>query len=233
MSSEPTRRSAPLPARHRHPVTCLLTGIVLSSYLTLNFWNAEGDHGFPFVWMTRETASDAALASHNFLVKLIGEQPRTEKKTESKVTWERCRSALPLEFFRGDLSRVREFSIPLFLVASVLGTVLIYFPYRWFDWFFGRRAQPFYRFGLGRLLIGVSAAAVFFALTNESRTLMLAKGIVILAVPATWLGISTWVVQRERGIARMLVRRRREEERAREERAVHEIELTDLGPSQP
>jgi hypothetical protein len=248
MNSESHRRDPPA-ARHAHPATWLVSGIIFVSYLGLNFWSPGGNHGFPFVWMTRSIPFAlrddpfSGNSSGSFSVGPnwnnaqsydAGGSGVTREVPDRRVNWNRVRAALPLEWFIGDFSRVTSFSIPKFLVAVALGAWLSYFPFSWFDWFFGRRPQPFYRFGLLRLMIGVSAFAVFFALTNEYRTLFIAKVIVVLAVPASWLGISAWVVRRERAMARGLVRQRRER-REREdagalvEQTLKEIELTDAG----
>jgi hypothetical protein len=260
-NSEPKPKHDVPIGRHLHPATALLSAIVLVSFLGLNLWSSDGNHGFPFVWMTRSIPfalrfelleqgdsgrgnfGDENFSGGSFTVgpNWTGGNFEPGAKTtprdapKPRTSWARVRAALPLEFFAGDFSRVESFSILTFMVALTIGGFLVYFPFRWFDWFFGRRVQPCYRFGLGRLLMGLTAVAVFFAFTNESRTLFLGKLIVVLAVPAAWLGISTWVVRRERAWARVRVlqrreRRAREAECAMEENMLGEIELIDVRP---
>jgi len=224
MDSE-TKRRRDAKTRYRHPATCLLMGLILSSYLTLNFWNPNGSHGFPLTWVHRSVPDDelaARRASAFSPFAYYGRAP--QEKPKSRGDWSRFRAALPLEWFTGDFSRVTSFSYLNFLISATVGACLFVFPLWWFDRLFGRRAQPFYRFGLGRLLLGISLAAVLFALATESRVLFVAKAIVILAVPAIWLGISTWVVERERAIVRDVARRRRERRAARAAAQLNEPE---------
>ena len=91
-------------------------------------------------------------------------------------------------------------ALALLLVAAVPGIPLFVFARSWFDRYFGRRPEPFYRFGLRVLLVSMGGAAVLFALTARERVEFAAGAVVALAIPIAVMGIAVWVSDRERTI---------------------------------
>jgi hypothetical protein len=155
----------------RHTVTCLLLGLFLTSFLTLNFWGHWGgqvvDHGFPSEWMSRNV----------------------DRGPTGRVDW---RAKLPLEWFAGDFSRVTWIGMQPLAIATAWAVGLVALLRRAGDILFGFQAEPFYRFGLGRLLFAVSAIAALFAVATESRVMAGAQVVFVatlLYIPLAALGV--------------------------------------------
>jgi hypothetical protein len=170
-AAEPARDQPYAGRRCRHTVTCLLLGLFLASFLTLNFWGHWGgqgvDHGFPSEWMSRNV----------------------DRGPTDRVDW---RAKLPLEWFAGDFSRVTWFGVRTLAIATAWGVGLFALLRRAGDVLFGFQAEPFYRFGLGRLLLAVSAIAVLFAAATESRVMAGARVVFVatlLYIPLAALGV--------------------------------------------
>jgi hypothetical protein len=183
MDSESNTSPAPV-AGYRHPATCLLLGFLVASFLTLNIWGTRrynrAEHGFPWAWMVRGDGSDI-----DFL-------PNREPP------WPDSSAQLPLEWFLAEISRVDWFNSWILLGTVAIGAVDFLLARRCFDYAFGRRATPFYQFGLGKLLIALSVVAVVFAVATERRVILAAEMVVTMSMPFAILGIAAWAADRRR-----------------------------------
>jgi hypothetical protein len=189
--------------RYRHAATCLLLWLSLSSYVTLNFWGHHGakgmDHGFPSEWMTR----------------------RVDDLPDDRAD---LRARLPLEWLGGDFSRVAVIDVRHLTSAVVWGAAIFVLLRRAGDVLFGRRAEPFYRFGLGRLLSVVAAIAVLFAVAAKIGIVESAQIALITTLLFVPLGAVGVVVEWYDRRTRRVLRERRQKE-------VVAGEASDLGRS--
>jgi len=116
----------------------------------------------------------------------------------------------PGEWLAAEISRILSIDPLYLLIAVPLGVAHFFFARQWFDRVFGLRSEPFYRFGLGELLLAVGALAVLFAGATQLGFVNTAALIIALTIPIALMGIGTWVAERERRIVRDLAARRAE-----------------------